>query len=299
MKAKFITFLVAISIFSITDVIGQITILSGPEQGSYSKFVNDIKTVLANEEDKQIINQNTGGSAYNYEQLVDPNSKAKYALLQSDYLFYAQSIDFMENTEKSKNIKVVLPLANEEIHLVTRKSTGLTKLDELEKRVIAIGDKNEGTYATASLIKSKSGIFWSSRNIPFDQSFKELQMHKLDGFFFVGSAPVEKLNVNPQVMVVELGLIELQNVNGWAKYYMPDTIYASDYKWLEVDVPTYAVRTVLVVNEAKLTKEDRVALSRLISGIQNQFDILKATGHPKWKEVNFGDWDETMWPMYR
>ncbi len=205
----------------------------------------------------------------------------------------------MDNTSRTKDIKVVLPLANEEIHLITRKSTGLTRLDELEKKVVAIGDKNQGTYATASLIKSKSGIFWSSRNIHFDQAFKELYMNRLDAFFFVGSAPIEKLNVNPQVMVDELALIELNNINDWAKYYTPDTIYTTDYKWLEADVPTYSVRTVLVVNEAKLTKEDRIALSRLVSGIQNQFDVLKAEGHPKWKEVKLGDWDEAMWPMYK
>ena len=63
--------------------------------------------------------------------------------------------------------------------------------------------------------------------------------------------------------------------------------------------PTYSVKTVLVVNEAKLTKEDRIALSRLMSGIQNQFDVLKAEGHPKWKEVDLYDWDPAMWPMYR
>ena len=55
----------------------------------------------------------------------------------------------------------------------------------------------------------------------------------------------------------------------------------------------------MVVNEAKLTKEDRVALSRLVSGIQTQFDVLKAEGHPKWKEVNLSDWDEAMWPLFR
>ena len=298
MKANVISLLV-ISLFVVSNLFSQMTILSGPEQGSYYQFVNDIKTVLANEEDKQYINQATSGAAYNFEQLVDPDSPAKYALIQSDYLFYAQSIDFRDNSNKTKDIKVVLPLANEEIHLVTRKSTGLTRLDELEKKVVAIGDKNQGTYATASLIKERSQVFWSSRNIHFDQALKELLMDRLDAFFFVGSAPIEKLNVNPQAMVDELALIELHDMNNWAKYYDPDTIYTTDYRWLEENVPTYSVKTVLVVNEAKLTKEDRIALSRLVSGIQNQFDVLKAKGHPKWKEVDLNDWNEEVWPLFR
>lgn len=299
MKANVITLFLVISVFTVTDLFGQLVILSGPEQGSYFQFVQDIKTVLADKEDKQYINHESSGAAYNFEQLVDPASPYKLALIQSDYLFYAQSIDVRNNTNKTKDIKVVLPLANEEIHLVTRKSTGLTKLNQMNKKIVAIGDKNQGTYATASIIKERSQIYWSSRNIHFDDALKDLYLNRIDAFFFVGSAPVEKLNVNPQVMIDELALIELDDINNWAKYYKPDTIYTTDYKWLERDVPTYSVKTVLVVNEAKLTKEDRIAISRLVNGIQNQLDVLKKQGHPKWKEVNLHDWNEEDWPLYK
>jgi len=115
----------------------------------------------------------------------------------------------------------------------------------------------------------------------------------------VGSEPVEKLNKNQQSMVEELALIKLENFNDWAKYYQNDTIYAGDYKWLEEDVPTFSVRTLLIVNESKLTEEDKETVKKLASSIQNMYDLLKADGHPKWKEVNFYNWEEADWPMFK
>lgn len=299
MKTNVITLFLVVSLFAISDLFGQMTILSGPEQGSYYVFVDNIKTVLEQEEGLQYINKSTGGAVYNYEQLIDPKSPAKIALIQADYLYYAQALDFRDNTEKTKVIKVVLPLANEEIHLVTGKGKGLTRLDEMEKKIVAIGDKNQGTYATANFIKEKSQVYWSSRNTPFSQALNDLYMGRIDAFFFVGSAPVEKLQVNPAVMVDGLALIEMNDINNWAKYYIPDTIYTTDYAWLEKDVPTYSVKTVMIVNEAKLTEDDRVAITQLANGIKNQIDVLKVEGHPKWKEVDLYDWTDAQWPMYK
>ena len=248
----------------------------------------------------------TTGAAFNYTQLIDPESPHKIALIQSDYLYYMQAKDYRNNTEESKQIKVLLPLANEEIHFVTKANSGLTKLQDLGKKdsdgkakIVAIGTTDQGTYATANLIKDRSKVFWTSRNIHFDDALNDLFMDRIDAFIFVGSAPVEKLNMNPQSMVEELALLKLENFNDWAKYYHNDTIYAGDYKWLEEDVPTFSVRTLLIVNESKLTEEDKETVNKLAASIQNMYDLLKADGHPKWKEVNFYNWEEADWPMFK
>lgn len=277
----------------------QLTILSGPEQGSYYKFTNDIVKVVAPAFATPLVNSPTSGAAYNFEKLTDPDSPDKIAMIQSDYLYYMQAKDSRENTEKTKQLKVLLPLANEEIHLVTKANKGILGLKDLDDKTVAIGTQDQGTYATANLIKDRSGIYWTSRNIHFDDALKELYADKIDAFFFVGSAPVEKLDLNPQSMVEDLDLVPLENFNDWAKYYDNDTIYAGDYKWLDYGVPTFGVRALLVVNESKLTADDKNKVLQLKMAIQNKFDELKKVGHPKWKEVDFFDWDETDWPVYK
>lgn len=85
-------------------------------------------------------------------------------------------------------------------------------------------------------------------------------------------------------MVDKLVLIPLEDFNDWAKYYKRDTIYKSDYKWLDQDIPTYGVPTLLVVNESKLTDEERISVGKLKTAIETSYEDLKVKGHPEWKK---------------
>ena len=87
--------------------------------------------------------------------------------------------------------------------------------------------------------------------------------------------------------------------NDWAKYYQKDTIYADDYKWLENDIPTFSVKTLLIVNEAKLSDQDRKDLAIIVEGIKANMTKLKTDGHHKWNKVDLSDWDSTNWPLYK
>lgn len=276
----------------------QLTILSGPEQASYNRFAQDIVRVVGSDLSTPITSEISTGAVFNYDQLIDPNSPYKIAFVQADYLFYKQAQDNLDNTEISKQIKVVLPLAHEEIHILVKESSGLAKLQDLEKKSMAIGTKDQGTYYTANMIKNRSEIYWQSRNIHFDQALNELYLDNVNAFMILGAAPIAKLNINPQAMVNPISFIELEDFNGWAKYYIPDTIYAEDYKWLEKDIPTFSVKTLLIVNDSKLTDDDRKAITQLKNGILNKIDVLKAEGHPKWKEVDLMDWTDAEWPMF-
>lgn len=299
MKTKFVLFFLLITGMTAPRAIGQVTILSGPKQASYYHFVDDIANVLNTESETLVVNKETSGAAFNFDQLVDPKSPHKVALMQSDYLYYMQSFDFKNNTEKTKSLKVVLPLANEEIHVVSKEGFNIRRLQDLDSMTVAIGTKDQGTYATANLIKDRSEVYWKSRNVHYVDAMKELSMDRVHAFMIVGTAPLEKLDVNPQAMTHQLVMVELNDFNGWAKYYDNDTIYAADYKWLERDTPTFAVRTVLLINEKKMNDTDHKAVKQIMNGILNKYDVLKAQGHPKWKEVDFSDWSDSDWPMMK
>lgn len=283
-----------------TGVFAQVAILSGPEQGSYYAFVNDMADVLNTDSVQLITNITTDGAAVNLDNIFDPKSPYKMGLVQEDYLYFMQNQDLIQNTNKMKNIKVVVPLAKEEIHLVTRKDSDINGLRDItDSTMIAIGKRSQGTYTTANNIKDKTRIFWMSLPVLYEDALRMLLVNQLDAFFVVGSAPLEKLNVNPQVLSTEIKLVPLENINDWAKYYDKDVIKAGTYKWLEEDVPTYSVQSLLVVNEKKLTDDDRELLNKIITGINEHMETLRETGHPKWKEVDITDWDEGNWPVFK
>jgi len=292
-----LTLFVAISL-SVTTLFGQMIILSGPSQGTYKALVDDIAEIMGNDSISPFVNVVTDGSGYNYRELIDPDSPVKIAVIQSDYLYYQEIMDAKDNTEKSGAIKVLLPLANEQIHIVTKKNSGLTKLADLKEEIVGCGTQEQGTYATAILIKDKSEVFWNTKILDFDRALKELYGDKIAAFFVVGTAPLKKLNINPQAMVEPLTLISPENINDWARYHKSDVIKATDYKWLDYDVPTYSVKNLLVVNEDKLTEEDKVEILKLVNGIKENQSSLQSTGHPAWKVIDLHDWDSSNWPVY-
>ena len=274
-------------------------ILSGPEQGSYYELVNDINRVLKKGENDPFINMSTPGAAYNFEQIANPSSEYKVALMQLDYLFFMQGKDAQNNLKMTNNIKVLVPLSIEEIHFVTKKSSGLTKLSDINSStLVGIGDKSQGTYATANYINSRSEINWSSRNFPFDVVLKELMLGRIDVFVLVGSAPVSKLDISPIALKEPISLIEIDDFSG-SDSYIKHVINADSYKWLDKDVSTFGVRTVMIVNESKLTDEDREVLKKMVDDLKTNMNKLIEQGHPKWKDVSLDIWDNKDWPSIK
>jgi TRAP transporter TAXI family solute receptor len=280
-------------------IFGQMIILSGPEKGSYFRFVQDMITVAEMDSMFSFTNVSTNGSAYNFDQLTDPNTPVKMVMLQSDYLFYEQMLDDKNNTNKTASLSVLMPLAYEEIQVVTRDEGKLTKLKDLAGLPVACGTEQSGTYATAILMKDRSRVFWNTRVLHFEDALKQLMGNQIEAFIVVGTAPMELLNFNPQSMVTQLSLMTLDNVNDWAKYYAPKTISAGTYKWLDSDVKTYGVQTVMVVNDSKLTAEDKLLIDQFKSSVESHYLTLVEIGHPKWAEVNFASWDPSNWPVYK
>lgn len=297
MKAKISLLILSFAVLLVEQVSAQLEILSGPEQGSYYEFVSDIEKVLTVDDKKMILNTESTGAAFNLDKLADPNSPHKLALVQADFLYTMQGLDMVNNTTKTENIKVVLPLANEQVHLVTLKESKLNKLEDLSKQMVAIGTQNQGTYYTTNIIKDRSKIFWNSRNIAFEDALRELAQRNIAAFFIVGSSPLLKLDYNPQAFAGGLKLLPLESSVEWAKNYKKDVIRAKDYKWLEQDVPTFGIKTLLIVNEAKLTDQDRKDVAALTNGIKTNLEKLKTDGHPKWGEVDLADWDTENWPI--
>ena len=281
--------LVTLFLLSLGQVFCQMIILSGPEKGSYSRFVGDIAALIGEKNGILLENGITGGSAFNFKMLNDPNPNYKIALIQSDYLNLMKAEDKFNNTDKTGSLKIVMQLATEQIHLVAIKSSGLTSLQDLKMKRVGIGNKEQGSFATGKIIKERSQISWTAVYVGFDKMLRSLSTGSIDAGLVVGSAPLDMLDFDPRVMVDEFTMLELDDFNGWARFYEHDTIYGDDYKWLDKNTPTFGVRTLLVVNESKLTSEDKQTISVIKSSIIQNLDQLRSQGHPKWRTVIIPD----------
>ena len=261
----------ALFLLSLGQLIGQMIILSGPEKGSYNEFVDDIVTLLGEKSDVILENKTSDGSAFNFKMLIDHNTNYKVALIQSDFLALMDAEDKLNNTDKTGSLKVVMQLAKEQIHFVTKKSSDIKSLQDLDMKRVGIGTIDQGGFVTGKIIRERSQISWSTVYVGFDEMLSRLSTESINAGLVVGSAPLDMLNIDPQVMVDGMSILELDDFNGWAEHYENDTIYSGDYKWLDKNIPTFGVRTLLVVNESKLTDEEKQSVSVIKS---TSFKIL-------------------------
>ncbi len=268
----------------------EIILLSGVEGGSYHEFAENIKDIVK----QKITVKTSSGSSANLEKLI-ARDEIFVTFLQFDVLVQQKLKNAEEGTDFTDYIKLVLPLGKEEIHLIARKDDEkIKKIRHLKDKKVAIGTENQGTYVTANLIKSLTNAKWTDVILPFDKALISLQNKEIDAFFFVGSAPVskfEKLNENANIKLIPLKNRKLE------KIYTKTIVPKSTYKWMDEDVRTYAVKSVLATNIKEETIAQTYNLTKMIRDINENIEKLRTNGHPKWKEVDF-DFNNIEWPVY-
>ena len=305
MKKTHSLFLAAFFVMANFMSFAQIQLLTGTDHGTYYQLAKDMaklmpSTMVIQGQDTLEVSpldiRTTAGSAFNFEYIADKNHPSKAAFMQFDYLLLKQMEDRIKQTDYTKDLVILMPMNMEEIHLVSKQDDDIHSLADLAGKNVAIGNKREGTYSTATYIQNVTKINWHSRNISIQDAIGEMIIDKIDAFFVVGSIPLNMLNVVPPSGTTKLELSSLENINGWADYYTSVTIPAQTYIWQKADVFTYAVPSVIVVNMAKLSEEEIQQLKQWRTSTTEGIEQLKQDGHPAWQKA-FGDWNHDAWKL--
>ncbi len=237
------------------------------------------------------------GSYYNF--LKVNKSGADIAFIQYDVLLYESMKDLTRTYKKADNIKVLLPMGTEQIHIITLKpegKKGVKSFADLKKKKVGIGSSLMGTNITAKYIKEVTGMKWQNVEIPFDKSFKALFSGAIDAFFYVGAKPVKDLAELSVSMRDKIALVSIPANEKLDKAYEKVQITPEDYKWLDKPVETYAVKSVLVTSILGQTPEKEEAIYKMLEAVKAHKN--DAGNHPNWKKINFAKDDKIDWDYY-
>jgi len=254
----------------------QTKLLSGLDEGTYNQLALDIRNVSSLPIEVLI----SGGSLDNYQKLIAEND-INITFMQYDVLLTNELL----NPKIKEEIKVLFPLfMDEEIHLIARNTGEINSLKDLAGKKVAIGKSLQGTSVTAKWIKKTTGINWIDVEIGFNESFEALNKKEIDAFFYVGGAPAPILdNLALGADNIKLVPIKHKKLEGVYSY---KRIEAFTYDWLNYNVPTYAVTTLLVIN-VKNNKDITIDIvKQLYEDIQQNMEKLQKEGHPKWKYIH-------------
>lgn len=271
-------------LLGVTSVKAQIEILSGFEAASNYEIAEDISRIYSD----SIVILTTTGSIDNLEKLT----AGKVGFVQYDVLQQELLNDLMNNTKLTTDVAVLLPLGNEEIHIIAKsENLQLKSFEDLNNPnvKVSIGSEGQGTSVTASIIKELTDSKWTDVHLGFEQSIQALLKDEIDAFFFVGAAPVSKLTVFAKLAPHHKKQIQLIALTDEriADSYLKTEIPANTYKWASYAVETYAVKSLLVTRITNETSLDRNNTTRLLADIKMNVIQLQEKGHPQWWRVNF------------
>ena len=269
---------------------GQITILSGPKDEIYNRFANDIKNnTFVN---VQVIE--TEGSSENLNRIKENSNQLSF--LQYDVLLKKE----LENPKIKENLKLFLPLYDEEIHLITKNNNSINSLQDLVGKRVGIGSENSGSFVTAGFIKMKTGIQWKDIIIPFTGSFDALMKDSIDAFFYVVAAPSTSLKSLSKDLESIIKLVPIKDKR-LKDFYSKKEISKDAYPWMTSTIETYAVRSIIAVNTTNMNPTIEKELDRLYNDLKDNLKGIQMNkfSHTKWRQVDFTNLEGIDWPIYK
>lgn len=267
---------------------GEAAIMTGKATGTYIRFGQDIARV-AGHFGVDLSVAPSAGSLENIEAVIRrPNTQ--FGIVQSDVLdFVASFSDDPELRETATLLRMIYPLYDEEVHLAAR--DGIEALRDLDGKRVALGAPNSGTLLTSTLVLANAGIRPGEEvEIDPDEALPALRDGRIDAFFYVAGRPARVFAQD----VTEADGIHLVPIAdpGVLSLYARSSIPAGTYRWQQAEVPTIAVRAVLMTYDfAKSTGYQREAcatVGKVARMIASNLDWLHGPGrgHPKWREVD-------------
>ena len=255
-----------------------LTIATGTPEGTYYQIAQDIKQI-AEREGIPVEVIETNGSFDNINLLG--LEKVDLAILQLDVLkVTSDAMQAKANFNVLKELKVILNLYFEEIHVITR-NDGIRSLSQLEGKKVAVGPERSGSALTADVLLAAYDLRVEKYFDAPNDALRKLERGELDALIFVGGAPVpafEKLD--PGFRFVRLPSNPILE-----QLYQRKKIDKGVYPWAG-EVETFAVPSVIMTRDRR--DSDYVALiQRLLLSILSNKEKLDATGHPKWKSSQF------------
>ena len=270
-----------------------LNVATGSPTGTYSAMFKNVGKVCT--QSAYLKERGTSGSLENIDLLL--SNQVSLAFVQSDVLKAKQQID---KDPRADNIKALLPLHSEEVHLFARppvvnknvlgkvSTTGVASFADLKnKRVAAWG----GSLITANVLSAKLGVPYNVVSVKDrEAAFGALQAGQVDAVLAVVGQPAAWVKELSGVALVPINATPaVQDIYTTAKLMYPNLNAGS--------VPTLAVQSVLATRDFKTPERKAMLLNYQKCALNKLINLQEDEGmHPKWQEVTFKTWP---WPQYK
>jgi uncharacterized protein len=228
----------------------------------------------------------TGGSVFNINALE--RNAFDFGVAQSDRNWQAYNGSADWEGKPVKSLRSVFSMHPETVMLVTRKDTGIKKVEDIKGKRINIGNPGSGQRGNAMDVLKIYGIDpdkdIQAESLQQAEASRALVDRKIDAFFYtVGnpSAAIEEPAQSVDLDIIPINSEAIKNFVNQYPYYVMTTIPAGTYKGVDKGVETYAVTATVVTTES--VSEQTVY--DLVKSVFDNLDQLRAS-HAAFKNLN-------------
>jgi TRAP transporter TAXI family solute receptor len=180
----------------------------------------------------------------------------------------------------------------EEVHLGDRLNSPIRSLADLNGKRVVEGPDGSGTWVSVQVIKTVTGLKWSTYNFTVKDGVKAVQQGSADAMFMVGGKPIAALAQAQGLRLVPIANPKLDSFG----YYTKTLIPSGTYGWQHGAVQTYKINDVLAIYAFK--NQYQKEIGSFVSCIARNISNLQRTGHPKWRDVDPLAIDSIKWPAH-
>lgn len=266
-----------------TSTSQKLIVATSPKGSTNSDMFRDLGRVCTNA--SWLLQKQTSGSVESTEKLL--NNKVSLAFVQLDSLKARQSID---KDERTKNIRVLLPLNFDEIHILVNPSSKIRNFSDLTGKKIGTWG---GSYITSRVLKAKSKL--DVKVIDFGNrkaTLKAFEAGKADAVLSVVGKPAKwvKALSSDQYRLINIDIPEELIGDFYKKAVL-------NYSNVGKGIKTYAVHRVLVTRNLKTPKLRNQLLKYQKCAKKKLPELQETLGmHPKWSQITLENAD---WPMFK
>lgn len=236
----------------------------------------------------------------------------KLTIVQSDVLEIYKDQQRNGNpvaTEIIEPLRAILPLYDEEVHLMIKKSSGIKTFSDLKDKKIAVGRLASGPAITMkSIYNHLFGEPMKNKNIYYtpagvdstEDGLSALASDKVDVLIMVVGQGAERIadflpEAAKHFTFVKFDIDNPQEKKILTASYQPATIFKDSYSWLDEDIPTLNTQAILITQRYK-SATTKANIRSFTESLCKNFATLQEKGHDKWKQVKLahnrlpGDW---------
>jgi len=271
-------------------------IVTASERGTYIQIGKDLAKFVAPKADIALEVLPSKGSADNVNRLRFDEG-VKFAIVQSDV--YQAFLDHAAHgNDKAQQLirplRVVMPLYDEEIYFIVRADSPLRYVHDIRDRKINVGPLQSGTAMSATTIyrlmyneplPEANTSYFSN-----EEALVKLATDKtVDVVAIVAGQPAKILaEMKPEAkQLIRLLKADRNHATTRAalRTYSAATIRSASYpRWLDEDVPGFAIKAFLVTYDYT-HKPTMDHMAKFARSLCQNFTLLRTEGHPKWRDV--------------